>query len=69
MNNDIDKYGLFKRYFRYVNDECGCTCSVENIDYNDADHALNLMFSHPDYYFLSPKSYYDLELKLSLRGY
>ena len=69
MNNEINKCKLFERYSRYVNDECGCTNSVENINYNDADYALNLMFSHPDYYLLTPKSYYDLEIKLTLRGY
>ena len=78
-NQKIDIYKLFERYITYiystypgVTDPLKDTRRYINEYYPNKELIKNKfddIFSSPEDFVLNPKSYYDLELKLSIRGF
>lgn len=79
MNNKIDIQKLFERYLTYVyslNNDIRDPYKralryIEDYVYNEqlVKTRFEIMFRNSKGWTLEPKSYYDIELKLSIRGY
>ena len=78
-NQKIDIYKLFERYMTYVysldedikNPHKRALKYIKDYMYNEQliKHRFDIIFRYSKVWTLEPKSYYDLELKLSIRGF